>query len=218
MDHTEYPPQKEANTTRQFFATHGMSLSSILCHLRGLSKDDPTSSGTYIADKTQQKEMTLVLRALSKHHRTNFLKAVRAIGCGSDRTIPTREQSSPRCREHVETLAKTRQSVPWSTNAAQRKRIETFVRQRLHLLRNQHMKCSTDVLDLVHTSTVTHIQQLLLSLVQLSMCRRNMTTGRRKLDSPRSFVRASNTTLEDDNNLRVQEERKAIMLAGEHLA
>ena len=80
------------------------------------------------------------------------------------------------------------------------------------------MKCSTDVLDLVHTSTVTHIQQLLLSLVQLSMCRRNMTTGRRKLDSPRSFVRASNTTLEDDNNLRVQEERKAIMLAGEHLA
>ena len=218
MDHTEYPPQKEANTTRQFFATHGMSLSSILCHLRGLSKDDPTSSGTYIADKTQQKEMTIVLRALSKHHRTNFLKAVRAIGCGSDRTIPTREQSSPRCRENVETLAKTRQSVPWLTNAAQRKRIETFVRQRLHLLRNQHMKCSTDVLDLVHTSTVTHIQQLLLSLVQLSMCRRNMTTGRRKLDSPRSFVRASNTTLEDDNNLRVQEERKAIMLAGEHLA
>lgn len=216
MNRTEYPPEKEGTTTQKLFAAHGISLSSILCHLRDLSKGDPTSSGTYILDKAQQKEMSSIIRALSKHHRTNFLKAVRVIGCGLERTIPSKGQPTLRCPENIETLVK-RHSVPWLTDGAQRKRIDTFVRQRLHLLRNQHMKCSTDVLDLVHTSTVTHIQQLVLSLVQLSMRRRKLPTGRHKLDSPRNRVRASNATLEDDNNLRVEEERKAIMLAGEHL-
>ena len=104
------------------------------------------------------------------------------------------------------------------SNSSQRKHLDSFVKQRLYLLRKYNIRRTADVIiDVAFMGLRSRLKLLVDTAVTVSRSHGVHTMRARSVSSPRTSVRQLNSRLEERQNLRCAEERKALILAGETL-
>ena len=221
----EQPRALQPASSDQLLA-EGVSLSTVVRSLKVLGEPHRAAVETYFLKRAHHLEAVRILESLAHEYGSSVARALRAL-CGADNlndavSLKTgagiaelTDQTGPSNSVSVKHARPSRE-----TNEAKRKQIETFIRQRTHALKIHHIRHADGVLDLVHTSAVAQLQRIICLLTHASRRRQDITAayGVRRLDSPKTIVRESNALLEDGSNLRAEEERRAIILAGANMA
>jgi hypothetical protein len=104
------------------------------------------------------------------------------------------------------------------SNNSQRRHLEVFVKQRLHLLRKYNIRRVTDdIIDVAFMGLKSRLELFVNTVVTISGSHGACARISRKVSSPRQSVRQLNAGVEERQNLRCAEERKALILASETL-
>ena len=207
-----------------------VQLSSVLHALREIDGPHGGAVEMYLSLKSRRESARHIFNSLFSEYGSKTLRVVRSLSFGSSHIDLQDLNVCDDANAHIESIdsKKTsrsstfgkRRSVMWLTSGAQRKQLEIFIRQRALSSKSHHLQYSGTVVDLIHTSVVVQLQQFVLALTRVSAQRKDVSDSSdyRRIDSPRTTVRNSNAILEDVNQLRVEEERQAIILAGANLA
>lgn len=201
--------------------SEGLRFSSLLLMLRELGGPFAVVLEAYFLRKSQSLDQNSTLRFLIHDHPVEVSHAIQRLCCVGER-IPN--ETSAVGQVEVSQVTFQSKELPvidstkhddsaWRANNAQRKQVEAFIRQRSQAVRNYQVRLAEGVLDVAHRSAKIFLQHFIVSLVQISRQRQDAgnMNGTRRLSSPKSSVRDSNSKLEDVHQARAEEERRAIL-------